>query len=95
MRVFAGNDRRAFDAQRPTGPDNYHQLRAAIDGRIPAEELHSQRDRCLYMYVMVLDLRLTDVQIAQRSGWTTYTVGRIREALGMRPNVYESAERTA
>ena len=95
MRVIAGNSPyRVARARRPLRAENPNQLDAALAGRIPAEALTSPRDRRMFMFAVVVDRLMTDVEIARLSCWSTYTVGRIREACGLLPNAYES-ERTA
>ncbi len=58
--------------------------RKALDGIEPAETL-STAQRARLMRVLV-GLGWTDVHIAVHTLWTVYTVIRIRERLGLKPN---------
>lgn len=64
--------------------DSPRLYRAALDGEQPAEVL-SPYDRRVLMATLIAR-GLTDVEIAVRTKWTTYTVGRIREHCGLDPN---------
>jgi len=59
-------------------------LRRALAGLDPAEMLPpAERDRL----VRILCARgWTDIHIAAHTLWSTYTVGRIRDRLGIEPN---------
>jgi hypothetical protein len=59
-------------------------VRAVLAGREPAEAL-PRREREDLMCAWH-DAGWTDVEIAAHTRWSTYTVGRIRSALGLRPN---------
>jgi hypothetical protein len=60
-------------------------LRRALAGQDPAEILPpAERD----LLVRILcDRGWTDIHIAAHTLWTTYTVGRIRERLGIKANL--------
>lgn len=64
-------------------------LRRALDGLEPAEVLPpAERDRLMRI---LCGYGWTDVHIAVHTLWTTYTVVRIRERLGLIANVQKGA----
>ncbi len=64
-----------------TNPTLY---RRCLDGHEPAESLSSyDRQRLL---LTLHNRGWTDVQIAEHTRMTTYTTGRIRSLIGLRPN---------
>lgn len=69
-----------------TAPRRLHR---ALDGLEPAEVLPpAERDRLMRI---LCGYGWTDVQIAVHTLWSTYTVGRIRERLGLAANVQKGA----
>ncbi|MGW5267303.1 hypothetical protein ACWEQ4_01505 [Rhodococcus sp. NPDC003994] len=64
--------------------DHPRKYLAALAGRLPAEAL-SGNDREALM-VELVGLNFTDRAIERRTGWTLYTVQRIRERLCLAPN---------
>lgn len=64
--------------------DNAMQFRLAVAGSLPAEAL-SANDREALMHLLVSN-GMTDREIERHTGWTLYTVARIRGRLELRAN---------
>jgi hypothetical protein len=65
----------------------------ALAGEIPAEALLPiDGDRLL---VRLHGMGWTDVEIATHTRWSTYTVARIRDRLGLRPNQHKQQKGSA
>lgn len=62
-------------------PGQYRRARAGLE---PAEVL-TPFDRRVLIAALVRD-GLDDIEIAEHTRWTTYTVGRLRDELRLRPN---------
>ena len=58
--------------------------RAALLGREPAESL-SPDERVRLIHILWMR-RWTDLRIAEHTRWTTYTVARIRDRIGLPAN---------
>lgn len=66
--------------------DNAGQFDDALAGKIPGEALSAYDRRVL---VSVLHSRgYSDRQIADRTQWTLYTTARIRDHIGLDPNLH-------
>jgi hypothetical protein len=64
---------------------NGYRYLAVLEGREPAEVLRpAERDRLMRRLV---GEGWTDIEIAAHTKWSTYTVTRIRERLGLRQNI--------
>jgi hypothetical protein len=73
--------------ERRTGHRAY---RLALEGRLPAEALSTT-----LRWRLVAELHragLSDVQIAEWTLLSTYTAGRIRSSMGLKPNRKSSSE---
>ena len=75
---------------RPAWPVCGRQLAAALAGREPAEAL-PPRERRQLVRQLVAD-GMTDVELAAHTGWSTYTVARLRRGLGLAPNYARSPQ---
>lgn len=68
---------------------NPRRYNLALAGRMAAERLDgTDRDRLL---AVLLARGWTDIHIATHTLWTTYTVARIRERIGLPPNKQKGA----
>lgn len=59
-------------------------LRAALAGELVGEALDPQDHQQLVCELHAAGF--DDVELAEHTGWSTYTVGRIREQLGLAAN---------